>query len=147
MLKFGILVELGTLIKEEIQWPKLSFLRDLKWKGENYRLNQHQWKYDSEMLNFGMLVKFGTYQHFRVLLRILECWNLAYWLSLAQIIKEEIQRPKLSFLRDLKWRDEIYRLNQHQWKYDSGMLLVKFGTYQHFRVLLLFLECWNLAYW
>ena len=38
-LKFGMLVELDTLIKEEIEKSKLALLQGLKLRGEIYRLN------------------------------------------------------------------------------------------------------------
>ena len=36
-----MVVELGALIKGEIEKPQLSLLQDLKWRGKIYRLNEH----------------------------------------------------------------------------------------------------------
>ena len=44
MLKLGILVEFGTLIKSEIAKPKHFLLQDIKWRGETCAINSHNFR-------------------------------------------------------------------------------------------------------
>ena len=49
MLKLGMLVEFGTLIKSEIAKPKLFLLQDINGRGEICAINFHYFRHGSRV--------------------------------------------------------------------------------------------------